>query len=146
MPETARRILFVDDQDRSLVTLQLRELGFEVDVAEDGLIAKEMFEQRGPYNFLRTDHSMPRQNGEQLLTYLLENRLQALQALAGILYKSSKITEAMRLLGLRVQAIGTRVYLFREDLMCETEMHIWIAITENREATQYICNLDQPIK
>jgi len=58
------RILVVDDDAvmRNIFSVMLRRAGLEVDVAEDGLIGVEMWEQED-YDLVLLDVQMPRMNG-----------------------------------------------------------------------------------
>lgn len=65
-PDTTRKaILLVDDDDnvRSVLGEQLRELGFKVDEAGDGRSAIEQLRRNGSYDVLLTDFAMPGMNG-----------------------------------------------------------------------------------
>lgn len=58
------RILVVDDDAvmRNIFSLMLKRAGFDVDVAEDGLIGVDMWE-KGMYDLVLMDVQMPRMNG-----------------------------------------------------------------------------------
>lgn len=58
------RLLVVDDDKvmRQLFSVVLQRAGFEVDFAEDGLMAVEMWE-KGEYDLVLMDVQMPRLNG-----------------------------------------------------------------------------------
>lgn len=58
------RILVVDDDAvmRNIFSVMLRRAGFEVDVAEDGRVGVEMWEQ-AKYDLVLMDVQMPRMNG-----------------------------------------------------------------------------------
>jgi signal transduction histidine kinase len=62
---TRKAILLVDDDDnvRSVLGEQLRELGFQVDEAGDGRSAIEQLRKNGTYDVLLTDFAMPGMNG-----------------------------------------------------------------------------------
>jgi CheY-like chemotaxis protein/anti-sigma regulatory factor (Ser/Thr protein kinase) len=72
---TAKRILVVEDMPnlRAYIAETLQDLGEEIqiDTAEDGVAALERVDSAGlPYHLLVCDISMPRMDGEQLLTKL----------------------------------------------------------------------------
>jgi len=58
------RILVVEDDAvmRNVILLMLRRADFEVDVAEDGIIGVELWEN-GDYDLVLMDVQMPRMNG-----------------------------------------------------------------------------------
>jgi len=58
------RILVVDDDKvmREVFTVMLQRVGFEVSVAEDGLLGVEMWEA-GNFDLILMDVQMPRMNG-----------------------------------------------------------------------------------
>jgi DNA-binding response OmpR family regulator len=62
------RILFVDDDAelRAIVREQLTNVGYEVDEAEDGVVAMEKM-QRGEYRVLLLDITMPGTSGLDVL-------------------------------------------------------------------------------
>ncbi len=71
-PDT-RKILVVDDESmvRELVAAMLRQYGYDVIQAEDGLTAFEMVQQfRDNLGLVITDIRMPRMDGNQLTTRL----------------------------------------------------------------------------
>ena len=61
----ARTVLLVDDDEsvRAVLGEQLRELGFLVDEAADGISAIEQLKSNGSYDVLLTDFAMPGMNG-----------------------------------------------------------------------------------
>lgn len=64
----AKRILFVDDE-QALVQLGaelLADSGFEVDCAYSGPEALQLFQERGDFDLLVTDESMPGMSGIEL--------------------------------------------------------------------------------
>lgn len=73
-PQT--HILYVDDEDslRILVQNQLELEGFEVDVADDGDTAIEMF-GKSSYDVVLLDIRMPRCNGMEVLKWLREHKV-----------------------------------------------------------------------
>jgi two-component system, OmpR family, response regulator len=68
------RILVVDDDSvmRNILSVMLERDGFEVDVAEDGLIGVEMWE-KGNYDLVLMDVQMPRMNGFEA-TYAIREK------------------------------------------------------------------------
>lgn len=72
-PEDAGTILFVDDEPEmvELSALSLRQLGYKVFTASDGVEAIEIFKQHcGKIDCVLLDLSMPRMDGAQALTEL----------------------------------------------------------------------------
>ena len=70
------RVLFVDDSEllRLLVSLMLREHGYEVETANDGFDGwQHTAENLNTYDFVITDLDMPRLNGFELIRLLREN-------------------------------------------------------------------------
>jgi CheY-like chemotaxis protein len=62
------RILVVDDEPsvRSFVERVLRESGYDIQVAADGVEALGALEKLGPFDMLLTDQMMPKMNGDEL--------------------------------------------------------------------------------
>jgi two-component system sensor histidine kinase and response regulator WspE len=74
--EAGPRVLFVDDSEllRLLVSLMLREHGYEVETAHDGFDGwHRTAENLHAYDFVITDLDMPRLNGLELIRLLREN-------------------------------------------------------------------------
>jgi CheY-like chemotaxis protein len=68
-------ILIVDDerQIRTLLSLNLRDAGFHVTVASDGLEAMTRCLSE-KFDAVLTDVEMPRMNGHQLVSWIADNR------------------------------------------------------------------------
>jgi DNA-binding response OmpR family regulator len=71
-----RRILVADDSTdvRQLMTDVLAHSGYQVDAAEDGVIAWAALQAK-PYDLLITDHQMPRVTGVELVKALRSARM-----------------------------------------------------------------------
>lgn len=67
-------ILLADDESsiREIWSELLIDEGFEIDLAEDGLKAKELIKNKN-YNLLITDFRMPNMDGAQLLNWCREH-------------------------------------------------------------------------
>jgi CheY-like chemotaxis protein len=72
MPESVRRILFVDDDAviRMISTALLQRAGYEVAAAEDGADALQRFEDGESFDLVVTDLDMPNVDGFGLLKAL----------------------------------------------------------------------------
>ena len=70
----AYRILLADDESsiREIWGEFLKDEGFDIDLAEDGLKAKEMIGLKS-YDLLITDFRMPKMNGGELLEWCREH-------------------------------------------------------------------------
>lgn len=74
--DTGPRVLFVDDSEllRLLVSLMLREHGYEVETAHDGFDGwRRTAENLHAFDFVITDLDMPRLDGFELIRLLREN-------------------------------------------------------------------------
>ena len=62
------RVLVVDDEPavRSFVERVLRDAGYEITLASDGLEALAALQQLGPFDLLLTDQMMPQMTGDEL--------------------------------------------------------------------------------
>ena len=71
---TRLRILVAEDEAalREILTEGLRDEGFEVVTATDGVEALERYRSDGPFDVLLLDEEMPRLTGRRLLTQLRE--------------------------------------------------------------------------
>ena len=71
------RILVVDDDAvmRAILAVMLQRADFEVDVAEDGLVGVEMWDE-GAYDLVLMDVQMPRMNGFEA-TYTIREKERA---------------------------------------------------------------------
>ncbi len=71
------KILVVDDEQkmRHLLSIMLSRKGYQVDEAEDGLVALNKLIE-GSYDLIITDIRMPRMDGHQLLKKIKENNIQ----------------------------------------------------------------------
>jgi len=70
------RILVVDDEEHIRFILQsnLSDLGFTVDLANDGLIAIEKI-KRNKYDYIITDLKMPNVRGEEIIEEVVNNKI-----------------------------------------------------------------------
>ena len=67
-----QRILLIEDDGciRNLVAMLLRNLGHQVEVAEDGEKGIELFTKVGEFDLVITDISMPRKDGNQVAKHI----------------------------------------------------------------------------
>jgi DNA-binding response OmpR family regulator len=68
------RVLLAEDDAnlREMLTIALQRRGYNVEVAEDGLIALRKFRLEGPFDIVVSDYQMPRKNGMSLLSDIRE--------------------------------------------------------------------------
>ena len=74
--EQSKSVLLVDDDDmvRTVLSEQLRDLGFEVDEVADGQSAIDRIECNGSYDVLLSDLAMPGMNGIETIQAALRTR------------------------------------------------------------------------
>ncbi len=74
---TGKRVLIVDDEPavRAYISAVMKELGLEIDVAEDGLAAKSKLETHS-FDLLLTDMTMPKMGGGSLIEWLVASNVQ----------------------------------------------------------------------
>jgi len=67
-----QRILLIEDDRsiRTIIALQLRLLGYQVEIAEDGEIGIELFTRLGNFDLVITDIRMPRKDGNEVAKYI----------------------------------------------------------------------------
>ena len=67
-----QRILLIEDDGciRNLIAMLLRNLGHQVEVAEDGEEGIELFTKVGEFDLVITDIRMPRMNGNQVARHI----------------------------------------------------------------------------
>ncbi len=67
-----QRILLIEDDRsiRTIIALQLRILGYQVEIAEDGEIGIELFTKLGNFDLVITDIRMPRKDGNEVAKYI----------------------------------------------------------------------------
>jgi CheY-like chemotaxis protein len=67
-----QRILLIEDYRsvRSIIAMLLRNLGHQVEVAEDGEEGIELFTMVGTFDLVITDIRMPRKNGNEVAQYI----------------------------------------------------------------------------
>jgi CheY-like chemotaxis protein len=66
------RVLVIDDEQniRSVLSRLLKELGYHVEVAEDGEKGIELFDKAGDFDLVITDICMPNVDGNQVARYI----------------------------------------------------------------------------
>ncbi len=71
------RAIVVDDSRavRTILGKMLKELGFEVSEAEDGLVALQVLEASGPFDLALVDWNMPEMDGLQLIQAVRAQRV-----------------------------------------------------------------------
>lgn len=91
------RILLTEDDDslREVMSFNLEEAGFHVDTAINGQIALDLFDPQR-HDVVITDLRMPKMDGMQLLTNLLERDPQAVVVVVTAYGNSERALEAMR--------------------------------------------------
>ncbi|MCY9657160.1 response regulator transcription factor [Paenibacillus chondroitinus] len=96
-----KSILIAEDDPkiRNLIKIYLENAGFEVWEAEDGLVAKEMFETYDPC-FVVMDLMMPHMSGEELCGWIREE----LKSDVPIIMLTAKVSEEDRIKGLQMGA------------------------------------------
>ena len=67
-----QRILLIEDDRsiRTIIALQLRILGYQVEVAEDGEKGIEFFTRVGNFDLVITDIRMPRKDGNEVAKHI----------------------------------------------------------------------------
>jgi two-component system, OmpR family, response regulator CpxR len=67
-----QRILLIEDDRsiRAIIALQLRILGYQVEVAEDGEKGIELFTRVGNFDLVITDIRMPRKDGNDVAKHI----------------------------------------------------------------------------
>jgi CheY-like chemotaxis protein len=67
-----QRILVIDDEPsiRSLITMMLKGLGYDVEVAEDGEKGIQLFRKPGNFDLVITDIRMPNIGGNEVGAYI----------------------------------------------------------------------------
>jgi CheY-like chemotaxis protein len=67
-----QRILVIDDEPtiRNLITMMLKGLGYDVEVAEDGEKGIELFRKPGNFDLVITDIRMPNIGGNEVGAYI----------------------------------------------------------------------------
>jgi DNA-binding response OmpR family regulator len=93
MPPVLPKILVVDDDEESrrLLCEVLEDNGYTVDVAEDGLAAREALTRDGEYRIVIADLRMPKESGLELIKNLRRQKSRH-----GIVLMSSFISAADR--------------------------------------------------
>lgn len=71
------KAIVVDDSRavRSILGRMLREIGFEVSEAEDGLVALQVLGDSGPFDLALVDWNMPEMDGLQLIQAIRANHV-----------------------------------------------------------------------
>jgi CheY-like chemotaxis protein len=67
-----QRILLIEDDGsiRNIIAMLLRNLGYQVEVAEDGEKGIELFTKVGKFDLVITDIRMPRKDGNQVARHI----------------------------------------------------------------------------
>jgi CheY-like chemotaxis protein len=67
-----QRILVIDDEPsiRSLISMMLKGLGYDVEVAEDGEKGIQLFREPGNFDLVITDIRMPKIGGNEVGAYI----------------------------------------------------------------------------
>ncbi len=95
-----KRLLVVDDNEdnRDMLARRLRKRGFEVETAEDGLIALEMIDS-SPFDLVLLDIMMPGMSGIEVLAKLRETypRAELPILMATAKSESTDMVEALKL-------------------------------------------------
>lgn len=85
-----RRILLIEDERniRTIISLLLRILGYEVEVAEDGEKGLEIFTRAGHFDLVITDIRMPKKNGNDVAKHIRSSERAETFIIAITAYKS----------------------------------------------------------
>ncbi|MBF0364285.1 MAG: transporter substrate-binding domain-containing protein [Oligoflexia bacterium] len=93
------RVLIVEDEDdiRKLISIFFKSMGFEHDLAADGLIALEMCDHRS-YDVIITDLKMPGMRGDELVFALEQRKSEAkIIIMSGGLFEDFSVESKKRL-------------------------------------------------
>jgi len=113
----SRKVLAVDDSRtmRDMVSFTLREAGFEVVEAEDGVAAIELLASQS-VDLVITDVNMPRMDG---LTFLKEFRSDASKKGVPVLILTTESDDALRQKGREAGATGWIVKPFEPEKLVQ---------------------------
>ncbi|CAH0529978.1 ATP-binding protein [Vibrio hippocampi] len=75
LPRLSGSVLVAEDNalNRSILDMQLRELGVDFVMVNDGLMAKQWLEQRSDFEVLISDFHMPKMDGPQLARFVRQH-------------------------------------------------------------------------
>jgi CheY-like chemotaxis protein len=67
-----RRVLVIDDREsiRTILSMLLSELGYNVGVAENGEEGIQLFDRHADFDLVITDISMPKMNGNEVARHI----------------------------------------------------------------------------
>jgi DNA-binding response OmpR family regulator len=107
----SKRVLIVEDQRdiADLISLHLKDLGLEVEVANDGL-SGETLASKGSFDALVLDIMLPGKNGLDILRSLRQNGIET-----PVLMLTARATELDRVLQARVKALLRRSDMSRKN-------------------------------
>jgi len=90
-----QRILLIEDDKsvRTIIALQLRILGYQVEVAEDGEMGIELFTRAGNFDLVITDIRMPRKDGNDVAKYIRSSERTETPIVAITAYKDEVQTD-----------------------------------------------------
>lgn len=90
-----QRILLIEDDRsvRTIIALQLRILGYQVEVAEDGEMGIELFTRAGNFDLVITDIRMPRKDGNDVAKYIRSSERTETPIVAITAYKDEVQTD-----------------------------------------------------
>ena len=71
-PLLIQRILVIDDDEniRSILSMLLRKMGYDVTVAEDGKKGIKLFDEKGDFELVVTDIRMPNMDGNEVARHI----------------------------------------------------------------------------
>ncbi len=110
-----KKALVVDDSPTmcNMVSLALKEVGFEPATAGDGAIAVDMAEKE-KYDLIVTDINMPNMDGIELIRYLRE---EGGYATTPILVLTTEAGDNAKAMGKKVGASGWMVKPFKPEIL-----------------------------
>ena len=132
-----KRLLLIEDEQslRQVISFQLRELGYQVTVAEDGLLGYEAFTEHQP-DLVITDLRMPEMDGLELI-----QRLKAIAPDVPVLIITAygDIQSAVSAMKLGVEDYLTKPLNSEEfSLAIERALKVKELVRENRELRAFI--------
>lgn len=90
-----QRILLIEDDNsiRTIIALQLKRLGHQVEIAEDGEEGIELFRTVGNFDMVITDIRMPRKDGNDVAKHIRNSERRETPIVAITAYKDEVQTE-----------------------------------------------------
>lgn len=90
-----QQILLIEDDNsiRTIIALQLKRLGHQVEIAEDGEEGIELFRTVGNFDMVITDIRMPRKDGNDVAKYIRSSDRRETPIVAITAYKDEVQTE-----------------------------------------------------